>query len=38
LGKDIIEKRILKPFKNIDDLLKRITELEYLPEGVAAAK
>jgi len=37
-GKDIIEKNILKPFKNIDDLLSRIGEIGYLPEGVAAAK
>ena len=37
-GKDIIEKNILKPFKNIDDLVNRINELNYLPEGVAAAK
>ena len=37
-GKDIIEKKILKPFKNLDDLIERIGELEYLPEGIAAAK
>jgi glycerol-3-phosphate dehydrogenase (NAD(P)+) len=37
-GKDIIEKKILDPFKNLDDLLLRIGELTYLPEGVAAAK
>ena len=37
-GKDIIEKNILEPFKNIEDLLERIHELDYLPEGVAAAK
>ncbi|MDR0455534.1 MAG: NAD(P)-dependent glycerol-3-phosphate dehydrogenase [Treponema sp.] len=37
-GKEIIEKKILEPFRNIDDLIARITELGYLPEGVAAAK
>jgi glycerol-3-phosphate dehydrogenase (NAD(P)+) len=37
-GKEIIEKKILESFKDIDDLLARIGELGYLPEGVAAAK
>ena len=37
-GKDIIEKKILKPFKNLDDLLAQIDKLDYLPEGAAAAK
>jgi len=37
-GKDIIEKKILEPFKDLDDLLARINELGYLPEGAAAAK
>jgi glycerol-3-phosphate dehydrogenase (NAD(P)+) len=37
-GKEIIEKRILEPFKNIDDLIARIGDVGYLPEGVAAAK
>ena len=37
-GKDIIEKGILKSYKNIDDLLARIGEIGYLPEGVVAAK
>jgi len=37
-GREIIEKNILKPYKNIDDLLNRIGEIGYLPEGVAAAK
>jgi glycerol-3-phosphate dehydrogenase (NAD(P)+) len=37
-GKEIIEKNILEPFKDIEDLLSRINELGYLPEGVAAAK
>ena len=38
LGKDIVEKNILEPYKDIDDLLSRIAELNYLPEGIAAAK
>ena len=37
-GKDIIEKNILAKFKDLDDLLSRINELEYIPEGAAAAK
>ena len=37
-GKDIIEKKILEPFADLDDLLERIHEVGYLPEGVAAAK
>jgi len=37
-GKDIIEKKILEPFKNLDDLLARINDIGYLPEGAAAAK
>ncbi|MCL2192020.1 MAG: glycerol-3-phosphate dehydrogenase, partial [Treponema sp.] len=37
-GKELIEKKILEPFKDIDDLLDRINEIGYLPEGVAAAK
>ena len=37
-GKEIIEKNILKSYKNIDDLLSRIGEIGYLPEGVVAAK
>jgi len=37
-GKEIIEKNILEPYKDIDDLLSRIGEVGYLPEGVAAAK
>jgi glycerol-3-phosphate dehydrogenase (NAD(P)+) len=36
-GKEIIEKNILTPFQNIEDILKRINEIGYLPEGVAAA-
>jgi glycerol-3-phosphate dehydrogenase (NAD(P)+) len=37
-GKEIIEKKILDPFKDIDDLIARISELGYLPEGIAATK
>ncbi|MDR2964228.1 MAG: NAD(P)-dependent glycerol-3-phosphate dehydrogenase [Treponema sp.] len=37
-GRDIIEKNILDSYKNIDDILSRIHEIGYLPEGVAAAK
>ena len=37
-GKDIIEKKILTPFKDLDDLIERIGEIGYFPEGVAAAK
>ena len=37
-GKEIIEKNILEPFRDLDDLIARIGELGYLPEGVAAAK
>jgi len=37
-GREIITKKILHPYKNIDDLLERIGEIGYLPEGIAAAK
>ncbi|MDR2501184.1 MAG: NAD(P)-dependent glycerol-3-phosphate dehydrogenase [Treponema sp.] len=37
-GRDIIEQHILERFKGLDDLLERIGEVGYLPEGVAAAK
>ena len=37
-GKDIVEKKILEPFKDIEDLIARIGEIGYLPEGVVAAK
>jgi glycerol-3-phosphate dehydrogenase (NAD(P)+) len=37
-GRDIIEKQLLRRFENIDDLISRIGEIGYLPEGVAAAK
>uniref|UniRef100_A0A806KFP9 Glycerol-3-phosphate dehydrogenase [NAD(P)+] n=1 Tax=uncultured bacterium contig00066 TaxID=1181548 RepID=A0A806KFP9_9BACT len=37
-GREIVEKNILEPYKDIDDLLSRIGEIGYLPEGIAAAK
>ncbi|MCL2068117.1 MAG: NAD(P)-dependent glycerol-3-phosphate dehydrogenase [Treponema sp.] len=37
-GREIIEKNILDSYKNLEDLLARIGEIGYLPEGVAAAK
>ncbi|MDR2702689.1 MAG: NAD(P)-dependent glycerol-3-phosphate dehydrogenase [Spirochaetaceae bacterium] len=37
-GREIVEKNILEPFKNLDDLLARIGEIGYMPEGTAAAK
>jgi glycerol-3-phosphate dehydrogenase (NAD(P)+) len=37
-GREIIEKRILEPYKDLEDLLSRIKEIGYLPEGVVAAK
>ncbi|MDR2072497.1 MAG: NAD(P)-dependent glycerol-3-phosphate dehydrogenase [Spirochaetaceae bacterium] len=37
-GREIIEKNILASFKNLDDLISRIGEVGYLPEGVAAAR
>jgi len=37
-GREIIEKNILEPYNDIEELLSRISEIGYLPEGVAAAK
>ena len=37
-GKEMIEKRILEPFKDLDDLISRINEIGYMPEGIVAAK
>jgi glycerol-3-phosphate dehydrogenase (NAD(P)+) len=37
-GREIIEKNILEPFSSIDDIIARIAEIGYLPEGVAATK
>ncbi|QQO10401.1 NAD(P)H-dependent glycerol-3-phosphate dehydrogenase [Breznakiella homolactica] len=37
-GKEIIEKKLLSSFRDLDDLIGRINEIGYLPEGVVAAK
>jgi glycerol-3-phosphate dehydrogenase (NAD(P)+) len=37
-GREIVEKGILRPFRDLDDLLSRIGELGYLPEGAIACK
>ncbi len=37
-GHDIINKDILAPFKDLDDLIARISEIGYLPEGAVACK
>ncbi|HHU36342.1 MAG TPA: NAD(P)-dependent glycerol-3-phosphate dehydrogenase [Treponema sp.] len=37
-GQDIIKKDILAKFSSLDDLLSRITEIGYLPEGAVACK
>jgi len=37
-GHDIIENSILDRFKDIDDLIARISEIGYLPEGAIACK
>jgi glycerol-3-phosphate dehydrogenase (NAD(P)+) len=37
-GREIIEKKILEPYRSLEDLLGRLHEIGYLPEGVAAAK
>jgi len=37
-GQDIIQKRVLDNYKNLDDLIARIAELGYLPEGAIACK
>ena len=37
-GQEIIKKGILRGFANIDDLIARISEIGYLPEGAAACK
>jgi glycerol-3-phosphate dehydrogenase (NAD(P)+) len=37
-GREIVEKNLLSPFKSLEDLIERIGEIGYLPEGVAAAK
>ncbi len=37
-GREIVEKGILAPFRDLDDLIARISELGYLPEGAVACK
>lgn len=37
-GQDIIKKNILSNFKNLDDLINRVSEIGYLPEGAIACK
>ena len=37
-GREIIEKKLLDRFSGLDDLIARIGEIGYLPEGVAATK
>jgi glycerol-3-phosphate dehydrogenase (NAD(P)+) len=37
-GREIIEKDVLSPFKDLEDLLSHINEIGYLPEGIVAAK
>ena len=37
-GHDIIKKGILSQFSNLDDLIARISEIGYLPEGAVACK
>ncbi|MFW5686102.1 MAG: NAD(P)H-dependent glycerol-3-phosphate dehydrogenase, partial [Spirochaetota bacterium] len=37
-GREIVERAVLEPFRNIDDLIDRIHEVGYLPEGVIAAR
>jgi glycerol-3-phosphate dehydrogenase (NAD(P)+) len=37
-GRDIMERNILKSFFSLDDIINRIDEIGYLPEGVVAAR
>lgn len=37
-GHDIIKNNILKDFSSIDDIINRISEIGYLPEGAVACK
>jgi glycerol-3-phosphate dehydrogenase (NAD(P)+) len=37
-GREIILKKIIEKYKNIDDLISRINEIGYLPEGAVACK
>ncbi len=38
LGREIILKKIIEPYKDLDDLIENINELGYLPEGIMAAR
>ena len=37
-GRDIVNNHILNNFDNLDDLISRISEIGYLPEGAVACK
>jgi glycerol-3-phosphate dehydrogenase (NAD(P)+) len=37
-GREIIEKQIIAPYKNIDGLIADIGRIGYMPEGIAACK
>ena len=37
-GRQIVLKDIIKPYKNIDELIENIDDIGYLPEGVPATK
>jgi glycerol-3-phosphate dehydrogenase (NAD(P)+) len=37
-GSEIIEKKVLDQFNDIDDMIENISKLGYLPEGIVAAK
>ncbi len=37
-GQEVITKKILSKFKNLDDLIANIQEIGYLPEGAVACK
>ncbi|MEI6875771.1 MAG: NAD(P)H-dependent glycerol-3-phosphate dehydrogenase [Spirochaetota bacterium] len=37
-GREIVGKGILQPFRDLEDLLERISEIGYLPEGASAAR
>lgn len=37
-GHEIIQKNLLEPFSDLDNLISRISEIGYLPEGAVACK
>ena len=37
-GQDIIQKNLLQNYSSLDDLIARIKEIGYLPEGAVACK